>query len=426
MFKYALNLVLRRPLRTLLTSMGVTIAVFLISFIVFGMQDLQSLLVNEFSSRFSPNQVIVTGGDMLSMFGGGIEMTYDQEKVESAIMTQDVVDEIENLPYVNKVNAMLMIMGMDVTLDEKEVPFTGAIMSGWNVENNDPYFVDYWGDEEYPQVGEVWLSKLIVDYYKESPEEIIGKTITIKPSNSAVFSSKSSSLIGKEFSYTIGGVFDPGQDKNDVILSTADAKELLADIGGFESPEKYIENIGYDTLFVDVDGEYHEDFKKLIKDEYNYTGIASDDILDILGSITDGLTIALVMFGLVSAAVAGIGIINTMIMSIYEQTKEIGVIKAIGASNGQVLSVFLIQSGFIGLLGGLVGLGSIFLIMIGLDGVVVDQLMNAGFTIDQFFHFNWMIAGGITLASIIVGIVAGIYPAVRAARLDPIKALRYE
>jgi ABC-type antimicrobial peptide transport system permease subunit len=155
--------------------------------------------------------------------------------------------------------------------------------------------------------------------------------------------------------------------------------------------------------------------------------ISSKTIIDFISTLTSGLTIALIIFGSISALVASIGIINTMIMSIYEQTREIGIIKAIGASNTQVLVIFLIQSGLIGLIGGVIGLSITFLLMQVSDPFIVDVLKEQGFTaIEKFFYFQPLNAFYITLGSILVGVLAGIYPAMKAARLDPVKALRYE
>jgi putative ABC transport system permease protein len=201
----------------------------------------------------------------------------------------------------------------------------------------------------------------------------------------------------------------------------------LANIGGFDSKEEYVSSVGYDLLRVTGEEDKLKSIKTSIEEDYNFQGIfTADDVLGFLDDIIQAFTIALFVFGAISAVIAAIGITNTMVMSIYEQTKEIGILKAMGASNGQILGVFLIQSAVIGLLGGVVGLIIVLLSMKVGNIFIVQQLQNIGFQVDTFFNFNLGSTLVIVGISIGIGILAGIYPALKAATLNPVKALRSE
>jgi ABC-type antimicrobial peptide transport system permease subunit len=202
---------------------------------------------------------------------------------------------------------------------------------------------------------------------------------------------------------------------------------ILSDIGGFDSKDEYISTVGYDLLRVTGDESNIKDIKQQIKDKYNFKGIfTADDVLGFLDQIIQAFTIAMIAFGAISAVIAAIGITNTMVMSIYEQTKEIGILKAMGASNSQILGVFLIQSAIIGLLGGIVGLLVVVASMQIGNIFIVQQLKDIGFEVDTFFHFNFPSTLIIVAISIGIGVLAGIYPALKAATLNPVKALRSE
>lgn len=427
MFKYALQIIFRRKMRTFLTSLGITIAIVLLGFIIFGMQDLQKLFVNEFNTRFTPNQVIVTrfGGSFATLLGGGTEEK-DEKKKDKVVLNEKVINEIRKDQRVENLEALIMISGMQMTLKGKEDAYEQPFISGWDTTKDNSYFVSSFSQKDKPGKGEIFVSTKFIDFYNISKENVIGKKVIIESSVNSFFTSRTKGTAEKNYTYTVSGVFDPGQDQNDAMMSTKEALKILVDIGNYKNSKEYLNEIGYDQLMITVKEDQIDTFKTDFKEKYGYKPISSDEILSFLGNITDGLTVALIGFGLVSAVVASIGIINTMIMSIYEQTKEIGIIKAIGASNTQVLIIFLIQSAIIGLIGGTMGLTIVFSGMKLLDPIVVAELNKAGFAISSFFTFDVELGLIIVISSIVVGIIAGLYPAFRASRLDPVKALRYE
>jgi putative ABC transport system permease protein len=138
------------------------------------------------------------------------------------------------------------------------------------------------------------------------------------------------------------------------------------------------------------------------------------------------LDVFLGIFGSLALAVASIGIVNTLVMAILERRREIGIMKAVGASDADVGGLFFAEAGAMGLAGGAVGVAL---------GWTIGRLINFGTNIYlQRQHFPpaqiwfvplWLVLGAIAF-SIIVSLLSGLYPAVRAARLDPVQALRYE
>lgn len=139
------------------------------------------------------------------------------------------------------------------------------------------------------------------------------------------------------------------------------------------------------------------------------------------------LDLFLGIFGSLALAVASLGIINTLVMSILERRREIGIMKAIGASDGDVKMLFFAEAGAMGVFGGVVGV---------LLGWIIGRAINFGTRVymqrqQQFTPDDvWLVPLWLVLAaigfSLVVSLLAGLYPAARAARLDPVQALRYD
>jgi len=138
------------------------------------------------------------------------------------------------------------------------------------------------------------------------------------------------------------------------------------------------------------------------------------------------LDLFLIIFGSLGVAVASLGIINTLVMAILERRREIGIMKAIGASDADVKSLFFAEAAAMGLDGGALGVAL---------GWAIGRVINLGtnwwfarqdLPPENFWLVPWWLVGGAILMAVIVSLLSGLYPAARAAKLDPVQALRYE
>ena len=168
---------------------------------------------------------------------------------------------------------------------------------------------------------------------------------------------------------------------------------------------------------------------RTVEDAIKKMGFNTFSILDATRSLQQFfavLDLFLGIFGSLALAVASIGIVNTLVMAILERRREIGIMKAIGASDGDVKKLFFAEAGAMGILGGVVGVAL---------GWAIGQVINLGTNVylkrqslppEHFWSVPFWLVGGAIVFAFVVSLLSGLYPAGRAARLDPVQALRYE
>jgi ABC-type antimicrobial peptide transport system permease subunit len=210
----------------------------------------------------------------------------------------------------------------------------------------------------------------------------------------------------------------------DTHIGVADSLALKA--WWYNDPD-ILEHEGYDGLTIKATSL--NDATQIVG-QLQERGFKVQSLRTMLDMINKAMVILQTMLGSVGGLallVASIGIANTMVMAVYERTREIGILKAIGASPGDIRVLFVVEAALIGLLGGVVGTIGGWLLGLGLNEGLLAYLHWKDIPIEGTFFVvtAWLVALALAFATV-VGLLAGLYPAARAARLDPLEALRHE
>jgi putative ABC transport system permease protein len=226
--------------------------------------------------------------------------------------------------------------------------------------------------------------------------------------------------------FTVVGILEPSDMQTDQsVYVTLDAALELNDVDRRKA--------GYESVIVKADSvNTVAEVEQAIKDQGFYT-FSAQSMQDQLKSVFLVIQAVLGALGGIAMLVAALGIANTMTMSIYERTREIGIMKAVGASNRQIKRVFLGEAAIIGILGGVGGLlfsaAGAALANLFVQAIIANQMATGGggpTETTSFFQIPmWLAIFAIAFAAG-VGLLAGVLPAVRAANLDPLTALRHE
>jgi len=221
-----------------------------------------------------------------------------------------------------------------------------------------------------------------------------------------------------------------GQNDYSILLSLNEVMELNAWATGHR-PNPNVE--GYDRALVKVAEARQVRAVEAAIIQSGFLASSAQSALRSLNQVFFAIQAVLGAIGAIALLVAGFGIANAMIMAIYERTREIGLMKAVGARNRDVMLIFLGEAGAIGMLGGAGGVafGWVIGLVISLVGrsyltSLALQSGAADFEAPSLVYTPlWLMIFAILFATL-VGLVSGVYPALRATRLDPIVALRYE
>ena len=214
-------------------------------------------------------------------------------------------------------------------------------------------------------------------------------------------------LQGKEFN--VSGIFETGSPFVDSGIYVP--LDTLQDITDTDGVSRILVKTGEDVNDSAISEKIEDDYE-------NFTTLTSEEISSIADDVLGILDTATLAVSALAIIVGGIGIINTMVMAVYERTKEIGVLKSVGWKSRKILTMILGETLVLTTLSGIVG--SIFGILIPEVGL---RLFNVTDFALGYSPKTFILAFGIT---IIVGIIGGIYPAYKASKLAPTEALRYE
>lgn len=397
--KMAIKNIRTRPLRSWLTILGIVIGIFLVISLLSLSRGLEETILNQLS-MFGKDIIMIMPGEMsdfMTTMMGGLKITEDDLEI---IRKTEGVKTV--LPFIFQ-GQIIRYEG-----DGKAVILSGV---DWRQHSNVLKQDLGWSlaEGEWPVAGkrEALLGSFVAD--EIFPNIKIGDNVSIK---------------GQRFE-VVGILKSLGQKSDDSLIHidleiyrslTGDREGALQAVAKTElgySPEAVAEAIK-ENLSESVK-------RKRGEEELPFSVLTSEKVGDIVGNIMGVIQIAVFAFASIAIIVGGIGITNTMYTSVHERTKEIGILKAVGAKSQTITMIFLVESGLIGLIGGLGGL---------IPGFGLAKAVEMYARTSPSFVFRASVSPGLILFglgfSFLIGCLSGFFPAKRAAKLNPVDALRYE
>jgi len=395
LFRLATRVFKTRLRRTLLTILGLSLGFGAVLFLVSLGYGLQNVLLSQITNQEA----------LLSL-----DITPSSELIT---LNKEYLKELSEIPEVEEVSPK------GIFPSQAEM---GGLSSQVNVHAIHPSYsrlegiIPKWGRFfEDKDEGLIVVSSAAAQLFDLTPEEILNKKVDF-----TFFIEKEGEeggileveIISTEKSYTIIGVIDDS--------TTSFAYFPLADL------ENLIDITAYTQAKIRVS---ESGFLEPVREQIIGRGFlvsALSDTIDQANKIFRIIQIILGFFGLIALIVSAVGMFNTMTITLLERTNEVGIMKALGASDDDISKIFLTESVIMGFLGGMGG------VIVGvLGGEVFNTLVNimarilGGVPQDLFYSPLWFILTMVVF-SVVVGFLTGIFPARRAAGLHPLKALKYK
>ncbi len=423
--------------RVALTAFGVVIGTAAVMVLVSLGAGLQRSATGSLGNIADLKRITVMGGNSefvkaVSASGPAAAVSTQSQRGKATTLTNAVLDELRGLPGVSAVIPLEDIQGaiqmryrklyggmslvgvapealeqMGLTVDQGALSLArGQLLAGARLSES------FWN----PQKGE-----------SAKVDVLLGETLTLE---GIKFGSEGEQT-SHAWRYEVSGVLaEGGETDYQVFIPLREAQAINEWFAGKRIDRN---KEGYPRAFVQVaDSRDVQALQQQIRD----LGLEAFSAMDTVQSINRFFSVLQAVLGSIGAIallVAALGIVNTLSMAILERTREIGLMKALGAHNRDVMFIFLGEAGCIGLLGGVVGV----LLGMGLSGaanIVIGSLLqqsNGGgifgpsASSDIAFTPAWLPLFAIVFA-VLIGLISGVYPALRAASLDPLRALKYE
>ncbi len=394
----------RRKLRTMLTVLGVVI----------GAASIIIMISLGLGMKKQQENIIADSGSIKEIF---VFPKETNESKKNVALNNKSLKKIKNIPHVKKAFPV-------INLSTRATIEIGKYTGNANIEGIDPnYFIasdtEILNGRPYDknQKSSVLMASSYTNNLKHNGNQISNDdALAINPMKSKVFMKFSDA--NKKINVKVSGTYKSVSfDRNPTTYMDINEVKRLNKM--YSDNENANDFTGVKVLVDDVKNVEE------VQEKLNKMNFSNFSMVEIAKSFSDSLSVVqavLAGIGSISLIVAAIGITNTMVMSIYERTKEIGVMKVIGASVSDIRQMFLVESAMIGLLGGIVGVTLSY-------GVshLLNSILATKFSSDGAFSISvipiWLV-GMSLIFSIFIGLISGYMPARRATKLSAIDAIR--